>query len=369
MTVKRITHMYEMDYTESFAVVRSDDKHILTIILQLISIMSYERIDPHLIKSYFEKSEDLGLANGKMGACLYAFLKPAQNVSAFDKKFANAMLCNVCDNIFRCSNLNIRDGILGISLGLYILKKRGLISLNIKPLLKEVDNYIYMNTADSAISHKNIDIFDVLYYLYIRIAAEKTRKMDKEIFCDLGLYLLNLSYSMIENFIFKEPTHFSVYYNLARFLHLTALYHEVNIHYKDRIGCMWRELEPYIFSFVPYRHGNKLTLMLACKYIKTVYHNYKLDNFYNTLKKLYSWQKLFETEIRDKQIFFSDGLMGCYIISRQLGFNIDYMPIYNRIVNSSIWDSYSIYSPNLRIGIDGYLGVDLFKQHINQYKL
>lgn len=311
------------------------------------------------IKEYFENTNDLSLANGKMGACIYTYLKSSGNDKVFTVRFAEKLLEEIYKDLYEYDSLTLRDGLVGIGLGLNFLIKNNYVKGNVDKVLRQIDDVVFYE-GDNVGRNRNlkIDIIDLMYYIYIRLRSGLKNKMDRNIFIELAFQTLDYSYMNIEDKLYKEPIHFSIYYNLPRFLIITHLFYNIDIH-KERIFNIWKEMEPYLFAINPYLYGNKLMLIYAIKLMLKTLDNMKWHKFYLELEMLFSSEKLILDELKDKQLFFSDGLHGVYYLLKKCQLNFDKNIIKQRIFDSSLWYINDDTNIDVRLGLDGCLGLDL----------
>lgn len=87
--------------------------------------------------------DQLGLANGKMGICLYYYFlfEIEQNISY--KEIADNILDDIINGLTSTEEINVVTGLAGIAVGIYLLCERRYIDGNINNILEKIDVKIF----------------------------------------------------------------------------------------------------------------------------------------------------------------------------------------------------------------------------------
>ena len=246
--------------------------------------------------------------------------------------------------------------------------------------LSEIDDIIFKRTAylNHGSSIDFIEITDVLYYLIVRLKTGMKDGMNRAIFIELTKKLFNMLYVERKMDFFEEPLPYTIYYILARFLHISAEMHALQI-YPVRIEQIWKEIKPVVYSKVPYLSSNRFRLINSVQKIVSESDDEDWQEYLDTLCASFSFDNMLEKEMGNNQLFLTDGITGlCLIcfgnvkengyselfptdISKTLAF-IENSELYQRYVSKEICS-------DDRIGLDGMLGVYLLKYRLNESRL
>lgn len=89
----------------------------------------------------------LGLQNGKMGLCIYYYILYRYFGSKSDKVNAENLLNDIITNVYTIkNNIDLKDGIAGIGLGITFLVKHKYISVSVLPAVFFLQDLLLIST-------------------------------------------------------------------------------------------------------------------------------------------------------------------------------------------------------------------------------
>ncbi len=337
-----------------------------------------ENITNLIVIDAINKQEDIGLLYGKLGAAIYSF----EHTDAFDsnqknKKFAENLIKVVYEKINDQMNMSISNGLPGMGLGFNFLVGQSYVEGNIDAVLEDIDNLIYKRIAyiNKGDEVSTIGLIEVLIYLSVRFQKGLKNQINRSIFNNLATKIIDLIYINRTEYFYNEPVSFSVYYPIALYLFALGRFYKLGIH-TFRIQKILEEISTKLFGMMPLLQANKLTLLYAISSINQILHIEGWQEYAKLLKSHLSIDWILSHEIRNKQIFFTDGAAGIYMLlyfynrENEDKFEFDEQIFYNKITSSLIWDKFESDSKFLsqRIGLDGYLGLKILLGHL-QHKI
>jgi hypothetical protein len=289
----------------------------------------------------------LGLANGKMGLCIYFYhLSRLENIPEYEK-VAEDILDHVIENITKYQSINVESGLAGVAIGLDHLIKEKFVNGDINDILGEVDDKIFKAIAFEEESiFKEIAIHErihLLYYFYIRYTAQ-THENEKFIFGELIKMTVESIYQNITSAFFDEPLACSLNYHFPVFLYMTSRILSLNI-YNERIHKILDEYKLKLSGNVPVSHANRLMLLWGLACISRYYNTSELTAHIELLRKNIDVNFILEKELKNMQVFFLNGVSFiCFLLiylKRETPENaIEFDPgiLYDRIDHSEIWE-------------------------------
>lgn len=327
--------------------------------------------DDQKIWNIFKEKDDLSLFYGKMGACIYYYCLQNGQSKSLSMKFADELIEQIYEKINEHMLVGIEQGIAGIALGTNFLIKYAYVKGNPDIVLEEIDNLIYKTIAyDENRNIINLNEFcEILYYLSIRLEQKYKDATNQHLFTELSIKIIDHIYMSRDMSFYKEPLPYNIHFLLANYLFVTNRFFHLGIHRK-RIYKIWQEMRPFIFCQIPYLQANRLLLMYAVQQISNTLQENDWKEYSNLLRTQFSLDNLLNNELKDKNIFFSDGLSGIYLILNFYNsispspIHIDYQYIYNKIMSSSIWEHLNETYLLNRIGLDGFFGVKLLLPYL-----
>lgn len=321
-----------------------------------------------------EKQEIMGLLYGKIGIAIYSFCNANNNSSLLNTSLGQELTALTCEKINDRMDFSLSYGLAGIGIGLDYLIKQSYVEGNVDEVLEEIDNLLFKKAAYISNNDEKVEmlsLIEVLFYLSFRFENGLKNKVNRAIFEDLVIKLINYIYINRTEDLYNEPIPFSLYNPLALFLRVLARFHKLGI-YTFRIEKILAEMKFYIFSRIPVLHGNKLMLLYAVRAIYNTTHKKGWKEYSELIENRLSIHTILSDEMKDKNIFFTDGLAGICVLLELYNkensdtINVEYESFYNRIANSLIWKEFESDPEFLkkRIGLDGYLGLQQLLTHL-----
>lgn len=322
--------------------------------------------------SYLDQEKSFGLANGKMGFCLYFFMIDRLNKNKKYKKKAEDLLDNIFQNISKINSINVNDGLAGIGLGLHYLIKEKYIKGNINIVLEDIDDLIFKHLSYSKYSD-TIPLpskIQILYYLYIRIKEQKAQSESYHLLEELIILTVNDIYEKIDLQFFEEESRYCIDYQLPILLIVISKIYSLNF-YNYRILKILEELTPKILSITPVSHSQCLYLLCGLVCINQQIEIRGWIEHIRLLTHKIDFQVILNEEMREKNIFFHNGIISIYMLLVYLEKNnfINEVNEYKETIlksirSATIWDTllerkneFSHLSHGL---FNGFCGVFLF---------
>lgn len=321
------------------------------------------------IKAEFRKSKNIGLLYGKTGASIASFLLQDSHIG-LDKRYGEELLTEVFDQISENMPLNISQGLAGIGLGINYLIKRHYVEGNPDHVLKEIDEILFKRIVYYG-EKDNIDcmgLSEILFYFLIRLKTGLKNKMERAIFVEFAKKALNMIYMGKKLDFFEEPLPYSIYYPLPCFLYLCSFMYDMNI-YTNRINHILEEIKAIVFSRVPFLNCNRLTMMASVLHVAKSTKDSDWYDYLSLLHNAFSFDKMLEEEIGNKQIFLTDGLLGISLIANDYNKNCSQekysitVPDIRPLVSQSLrLREFEQPNEEARLGLDGLLGIMLYNK-------
>lgn len=336
--------------------------------------MSIDNIDNN-VKDMILASNDLGLLSGKTGACVYSYCNPdAKGDGAFNEKLGEALIDEIFEKVGWMNNLGVPHGLSGVGLGLIYLMQNSYVAGNPDKVLKMLDEIIYRRIAfmDKSSMIEVDDMLGILFYLCARLKYGLKKHTERDIFSELVAKMTDYIYSCKDAGFFSETCPYTVYSKGIVFLFATCRIYELGIHC-GRLSKIWTEVKLRLFQYIPYMQASRLQVMLVAKKVAILNNDMEWHSYSSFLRENFSWNKLVCDEYRDRQIFFTDGLAGSYLmakcyncISDADAIDVDEEDVYKRITRSSVWQDYENGDVTCRNGLDGYLGIKLLLSNMKK---
>nr|WP_321522014.1 lanthionine synthetase LanC family protein [uncultured Macellibacteroides sp.] len=336
-----------------------------------------EELNKKLIQS-IEKTYPIGLAQGQMGICLYFYYLSRIEQEKKYKKIAENLLDNTLGKLSLDSSIGVESGLAGVALGIMQLIRDDFVEGDVNELLEEIDNVVFKRLAflsDSSFYKKN-ELLHLLYYLSIR-SDDQVNDEELYIFQELIIKVINLFYEGLNSDFFNEYYSFSVYhYHLPMFSYICSKLLKQNF-YNEKLLKILEEFEYSIICRLPVLHANRLYLLCGMLPLIPYMKNPQWEKYIIFLRKEISLSNILKKEMKNKQIFVSNGLSMIYLLLYYLESNypeykITYNPqeFYDKIINSEAWTSLfkHDYFFNIHSGLlNGFLGVELVLSHIQKH--
>lgn len=274
----------------------------------MFSAFDREEIDNSLIVDTTQNLP-LGLAEGKMGLCIYFFCIGRMENNPQYIQSAEKLLRDIFNNIKNVNTIDLEEGLSGIGLGIHFLIKNGYVEGDINDVLENVDDVVFRHLNYSSYWNNNVDILfliKVLFYLYVRIKELKVDSESRQILEETAIEVLNRAYQEINPSFFRESLNYTVNYPLPLFLFAISGLGSLHF-YNYRIVKIIEELAPQILSVYPALHSNKLFLAAGMKSARKLCNVAGWSKHIDLLVEGIDFNKILEEEIGNRNIYFKDG--------------------------------------------------------------
>lgn len=338
-----------------------------------------DELNKRLLQS-IEKPYPIGLAQGKMGICIYFYHLSRIEQEEQYKIIAEELLDEILEKLSPDLPINIESGLAGIALGIIHLIKTGFVEGDENELLDDFDNIIFKQLAfiPDNTSPKKDDLLHLIFYLSLRLSAQ-TNENERYIFQELIIKTLNKFASGITGDFFDETYSFSVYqYHTPVLTYIFSLILRHDF-YNERIYKILEEFELKILSRLPISHANRLYMLCGILPLVPYMPNLQWKDCADLLHREINLSLIFEREMKNKHIFVSNGLSMVYLLLYYLEKNypeykITYNPsdFYEKIISSEAWDSLftKTHFFNIHNGLlNGFPGVQLILSHIQKQNI
>ncbi|WP_165043901.1 hypothetical protein [Dysgonomonas sp. ZJ709] len=299
-----------------------------------------------LIHSLQEGKTPLGLANGKMGMCIYFYSLSRIDQDAKFGKIAESLLDEIFEQINTINSIDVKDGLAGIGLGVDYLLKHKFTKGNIDIILGDIDDIIFKQLSYSKYSDKigSLTLIHLLYYLCIRYEKQIKSSENEYLFGELIIQTINNLYERIDAAFFEELLSYNVHYQLPQILYVLGRLYSLNF-YNCRISHIIEELSYKVLSIFPALHANRLYLLWGMDNINKQINDNRWEKHIKMIRSNIDVNVILKQELRNKNIFFEDGVVSVYCILESLKkfFSKKELytykkDIYNKIEVSEIWD-------------------------------
>lgn len=266
------------------------------------------------IIQYSSSIKDLGLMEGKMGACLFFYIiGKAQKKSHFNKQ-GELLLDNIINEVSSNIPTNFGRGLAGIGWGVEYLIQNKYVDGNSDEILEDIDNQILLTL--STINNFGLDISDGLsgYILYLvqRLKNKRTgkRSLSFDLNKELLIYTLNRIHKkeIKENFSFSDVIQFDFFQGHTYLLRL--LRHVYDLHlFNDKVEHMASDLLSQLEAFRPRHHTNRLHLAIEIGLLSNSISTSKWNNMIDNLLHSVDFDSLVD-EVVIQSISLRNGLTG-----------------------------------------------------------
>lgn len=330
---------------------------------------------------YLEKRDQLplGLTDGKMGICIYFYsLNSIYNNKNY-KTIADKFLDEVFENIDMIKTIDVKNGLAGIGLGIDYLIKNNYVKGNVNAILSDVDDIIFKNLSYSKY-YERIDsssLVHILYYLCIRFENQKQGSETKYLYKELIIDTINNLYDNLSPNFHEEPLSYNTEYILPQLLFVLSRIYRLDF-YNYRLIKIIEELSYKVLSTFPILHSNRLYLLWGMDCLKKYIQDEYWSKHICLLKDNMDLNHILKQEIRNRNIYFNDGITSLYFLVNNLSdyFNNNELKIFNqRVINkiniSQVWELLENNSQyfNLHSGLySGFTGVSLLLHKLQYIK-
>ena len=338
-----------------------------------------EALDKKILE--YEKSLPVGLADGKMGYCIYLYnIGRITDDEEYTKK-AESLTEEIFEQIKDTKVYDIKNGLAGIGLGIDYLVEKGFVEGDINNVLEDVDDILFkqlcnfflnpnLNISSNPNSNKlyNSDFLyqlQLLYYFIVRLKKQKKNSENAYFFREVIINGINYISEKIHPSFLEEPVSFSLENTSILSLLVMSKCDEL---YKEKISRIMKELSLNILSKIPVLHANRLYLLYAMDRINKKIEIEGWNEHIKLLARESDIEHVIENELSD-DIYFSNGLPAIYLLLSDLRdyFSPDHIDrhkklIINKIEKSPLWNRLSADEDYLKqkSGLfSGYMGTSL----------
>lgn len=278
---------------------------------------------------------NLSLATGKMGYCLYFYILGRELNHQEYQATAEKLLDEIFDNIQTVSGIDVKNGLTGIGLGISYLIKNKYVKGNVNDILDDVDDIVFKQLSYP----KCVDQIDLLslihltYYLQVRLKEQKKGSVNEYLFKELIIETINNLYQKINHELYQESLAYDTDQPLPQLLYLLSVLYNLDF-YNYRLIKIIEEISYSVLSTIPILHANRLYLLWG------------MDSLNKQIADK-NWEKhilILNNELRDKNIFFKNGVASLYCLLKSLKnyFPNDELVVYEqrireKITSSTIW--------------------------------
>ncbi|GHU83029.1 hypothetical protein FACS189415_4520 [Bacteroidia bacterium] len=336
--------------------------------------IEFSYFDKKLISSFDESP--LSLAYGKMGFCLYFFIVSRMEKNKEYEKIANRLLDDIFEKAPTVTSIDVRSGLAGIGLGIHYLVKEKFVRGNINTVLADIDDMIFKQMTSPAY-YETIDsltLIHLLYYWSVRLKEQKAGSESQWLYQELIIHILNRLYDKVGTSFCEEPMNYNVDYQVPQFLFVLAELRALQF-YNSRIQKIVEEFSYLLFGILPRLNAHRLYILWGLDAIKKADIKVdKLDNYIRIVRNEINPEEMFQSEFRNRNVFFNDGWISIYLLLNKLG---DYFneaditkykkQIREKIEASDVWNLFSEEPSYFEVhkGLySGYCGAALLKREV-----
>lgn len=308
--------------------------------------------------SYLNRDNNipLGLGYGKMGLCIYFNFLARHKYNLLYQETADKLIDEIINNVNCIKSVDIVSGLGGIGLGMHYLIKHRYLSGNTNYIFSDIDSVLFRllsNKHDNDLSNPSL-LIQGLYYFCYRLKEVQYSNENKKIFQGIVIQLANVLEKKIDQTIISENTlcYNCLNYQLPQILFVYNFIHLLNF-YNYRIDKILEFIINSTCGIIPQLNCNKLWLLWALTEVNQHLSNERCTKYIKILKNDIDLNYILNNELKDKNIFFHNGLTSIYLVFHFLNNYYSSYEIINfknrirsRIVNSTIWNEASCINDN-----------------------
>jgi len=297
----------------------------------------FSSLNTKLIKHLTHTDLSLGLAEGKMGFCIYFYCLGSIYDNNEYRKTAADLLDDIFENIGSSEVIDVKNGLAGIGLAINYLIKKEYVQGNINNILRDIDDIIFKKLSYAKYCDKidSLSLIQILYYLYVRLKDLKSGSENEYLFRELIIKTINNLYESLSPQFFHEPLNYKTDYALPQLLLILSKIYELNF-YNNRVTKIIEEISYNVLSTFPILHSNRLYLLWAMNKLNMQINDLKWQKHIILLKENIDIDLILNDELKNKNIYFNDGFTSIHYCLNHLQeyFNQnELMEIKNRIFN------------------------------------
>ncbi len=273
----------------------------------------------HILMQQASGLDHPGLFNGKMGLSLYFFYLARHTSDPSHQSFAETLLDEVYEHIQKNkTTYGFADGLAGIAWAIVHLIEHQFVEAHADEILSDADDQIYYHLHQP--QEVNLGFADglmgYLCYVISRIRWRRSAGVEDDfLFERLLVELWNRAGGIVDDrrWRLEEPPFFNLNWDLPALLLLLGATKSLSL-YTSKIEKIINSLGSSVLSYFPRYHANKLYLLYS---ITDLLQHFDLPawEFYGEMiEKHIAPALLLDKELRDRNIFLSNGLAGLYFI-------------------------------------------------------
>ena len=285
-----------------------------------------DKLNNRLVDSLHE-DYPIGAAQGKMSVIIYFYHLYRSCGEERYQEVAESFLDQLMEkDLSNQLPLDVEEGLCGVALGLDWLIKEKFVAGDINALAADIDALLFKATVFGRLEEKYTvsQMIHFLYYIAIRL-REQTSADDRYVYQELAIKLVNKLGDLVDPGFYREYYSFSVYHYHVPFLLRTLAIVARQGFYTGRIEKLLERFSRDLFAHRPKFQLNRLYLLWGVLAIN---------------------DRLLNEEVKDRNIYISDGLSFFYWIVESLrkdypDLAFDYSPrlVYDRLVHSDAWSA------------------------------
>ena len=286
----------------------------------------------------------IGLADGRMGLCIYFFYISRVCKSEEYKQKAESLIDEILEQAANTKMYDIKNGLAGIGLGVDYLVENKYVEGDINDILEDVDNILFKQIANLE-KKENNDIslqLQLLYYFVVRLKKQSKNSENEYLFREAIIDAINFISEKIYLLFQEESLSFNMENTSIQSLFVLSHCGEL---YKDKITRILKEISFCTLSKVPVLHSNRLYLLYAMDKVNKKIETKGWSEHIKLLARETDIEYIIEKELAD-ELYFSNGLSAIYFLLSGLDdyFSSDQIfkykrQIINKIENSPIWNA------------------------------
>ncbi|WP_156121387.1 hypothetical protein [Alistipes sp. ZOR0009] len=255
----------------------------------------------------------LGLADGKMGICIYFYVLSRYEQDKEYKIIGDNILDDIFQKIDNISSIDIKTGLSGIGLGINYLIKNKYVEGNVNNIIKSIDDTVYKTISDQC----NLKLMDstslihAIHYLCTRLKEKKLTKENEFIFKEITISTLNYMYERLDLTSYEESLPYTTDYFLPQLFYVFSEIYDINF-YNYRLIKIIEEISNKILSIIPILHCNKLLLLWGMNSLQRRINNNKFEKHITLIKNQIDINEILDNELKAKNIFFNNGYASIY---------------------------------------------------------
>jgi hypothetical protein len=320
---------------------------------------------------FLKQPVPLGLLSGKMGYSIYFFEMGRIMEDRQYTSLAEDLLDVVCRDTTRFLPLDIENGLTGIGLGIDYLIRKKHVGGNANEILEKIDISVFKALPFPDQKSSPIDVrirIQMLYYLAVRCQSQKSGSDREYIFREMIYQLLN-SLAIVPETLLEEPYSFSIRYQLPFFLYSLGQVAGFE-NFRHKVRKIVDEITPKVISLIPVSHAHRLYLLLGMCHINRMIHHPSWHHHGQLLKREIDINHMISNEMRDKNLFFTNGLTGVYFLLNEYNrmmsnmgekFFLNMEGVRRKMATSSVWSKFKDDDQYFKTnsGLNGFCGMAL----------